>query len=73
MIVQSVYVLVPRYLLIHKLLFTLHFLVYLQTYASELQRSPHTHYKVVGGFHLNPKGVEMALRVCVLSVYSCIS
>ncbi|XP_064399023.1 uncharacterized protein LOC135345540 isoform X2 [Halichondria panicea] len=36
----------------------------LKTYGLELTRSPHPHYKVLGGFHLNPKGVEMAMRDC---------
>ena len=37
-----------------------------QTYAKELQKAPNPHHKVIGGFHLNPKGVEMALRVCAV-------
>lgn len=41
-----------------------------QMYASELQRAPSPHHKVTGGFHLNSKGIELALRVCLLlSVY----
>ena len=37
-----------------------------QTYAKELQKAPNPHHKVIGGFHLNPKGVELALRVRAL-------
>ena len=38
-----------------------------QMYASELQHAPSPHHKVTGGFHLNSKGIELALRVGVTS------
>lgn len=36
----------------------------LKQYTAELQRVPSPHHKVTGGFHLNPKGIELALRDC---------
>lgn len=38
-------------------------------YTTQLQRAPNPHHKVTGGFHLNPKGIELALRVCTSYVY----
>lgn len=43
----------------------------LQAYASELQKAPQAQHRVPGGFHLNPKGIEQALKVATSCAACC--
>lgn len=42
---------------------SLYCLLSVQKYVAELKQAPNPHHKVTGGFHLNSKGIELALRV----------